>query len=102
MVSPAEESATRSSVTQGLTDVVESALKPDAQASSRALSGIAPMATASQIHRLTTTTRRLFTLGGFVGRKPAVFLLDSGATGNFVSTAFVAAHQLSASVLSQK
>ena len=57
---------------------------------------------ALQINQLTTTTRSLFKLSGFVNGKPAVFLLDSGATGNFVSAAFVAAHKFVVVELSQK
>ena len=38
--------------------------------------------------------------GTLFGR-PAVFLLDSGATGNFVSSAFVRAHNLPSSPLSR-
>ena len=52
-----------------------------------------------QIHQLTIATRNLIKLSGFVAGKPAVFLLDCGATGNFVSAEFVKKHNLSTSPL---
>ena len=52
-----------------------------------------------QIHQLTIATRSLIKLSGFVAGKPAVFLLDCGATGNFVSAEFVRKHNLSTSPL---
>ena len=55
-----------------------------------------------KISQLASSTRGLFKLQGFIADRPAVFLLDSGATGNFVSSAFVAEHQLVTSPLHQQ
>ena len=41
---------------------------------------------------------RLLKLTGTLGKQSAVFLVDSGATANFVSSSFVAKHQLSFTV----
>ena len=49
----------------------------------------------SQINQLTTSSRSLIKLMGTVASHPAVFLVDSGATGNFVNAAFVQQHRLS-------
>jgi hypothetical protein len=49
----------------------------------------------SQINQLTTSSRPLIKLSGTVAGYPAVFLVDSGATGNFVNAAFVQQHRLS-------
>jgi hypothetical protein len=52
-----------------------------------------------KISQLASSTRGLFKLKGFLVDRPAVFLLDSGATGNFVSSAFVAEHNINTSPL---
>ena len=51
-------------------------------------------ASESQLNQLTVTTRSLLKIGGFIDGHPAVFLQDCGATGNFISAAFVARHNL--------
>ena len=56
----------------------------------------------SQINQLTTTARSLIKLSGIVAGHPAVFLLDCGATGNFVSSSFVRKHRLVTSSLPQQ
>ena len=64
---------------------------------------VTPAATASltpphhspQINQLTTLHRPLIKVAGFVAHHPAVVLIDCGATGNFVSSSFLAAHNLS-------
>ena len=43
----------------------------------------------------------MFKLSGFVNGKPAVILFDCGATGNFVSSAFVQQHSFASSALEQ-
>ena len=48
----------------------------------------------SQINQLTTATRSLIKLSGLVSGQSAVFLVDSGATGNFVNADFVKQHSL--------
>jgi hypothetical protein len=54
-----------------------------------------------QINQLTTpiSCRRLLQLNGFVGPHPAEFLVDCGATGNFISGKFVQQHALQLSSL---
>ena len=47
----------------------------------------------AEIHQL-ASSGALIKLAGFVGRHPVVVLLDSGATGNFVSSSFVEKHGL--------
>ena len=54
---------------------------------------IAPSKSSAEINQH-ATRGSLFKLAGFVGRHPVVVLLDSGATGNFVSSNFVEKHQL--------
>ena len=49
---------------------------------------------SSQINQLTTNTRSLIKLRGTVKNQPAIFLIDSGATGNFINSAFVKTHSL--------
>jgi hypothetical protein len=59
----------------------------------------------SQINQITTSSRSsrsLIKLMGSVSGHPAVFLVDSGATGNFVSSAFVKKHRMSSQSLSCK
>jgi transposase InsO family protein len=52
-----------------------------------------PLASSSQsIFTLTSTTQPLIKINGFVNRHPAVFLIDSGGSGNFASQAFVDRH----------
>ena len=53
-----------------------------------------------QINQLTVVSRRLIKLRGLVAGKPAVVLVDCGATGNFISSAFVRKHRLTTSSLS--
>jgi hypothetical protein len=45
--------------------------------------------TSSQINQLKTQTSTLFKIVGTVAGVPAVILIDSGATGNFVSSKFI-------------
>ena len=45
--------------------------------------------THTQVNQLTTPSRSLIKLAGTVAGHAAVFLVDSGATGNFVSSSFV-------------
>jgi len=47
-----------------------------------------------QLPSVTITTRRLITLHGNVAGHRALVLVDSGATGNFVSSSFVTQHRL--------
>ena len=49
----------------------------------------------SQINQITTSSRSLIKLSGTLSGRPAVFLVDSGATGNFVNDAFVNKHRVS-------
>jgi len=49
---------------------------------------------SEQINQVTAPSNALIKLAGFVGPHPAVFLVDSGATGNFVSAAFAQARAL--------
>jgi hypothetical protein len=56
-----------------------------------------------QINQLTSkSVRSLLKLNGFVGPYPAVFLVDSGSSDNFVSEEFVQRHNLNASPLAEK
>lgn len=50
---------------------------------------------SAQVNQLTTPTRSLIKLTGTVAGRSAVFLIDSGATGNFVSSSFVTKSKLS-------
>src|SRR5690349_16645531 len=50
--------------------------------------------TGPQIHQLTASATRLIKLHGTVNRRAAVILVDSGATRNFINTAFVEKHSL--------
>jgi RNase H-like domain found in reverse transcriptase/Reverse transcriptase (RNA-dependent DNA polymerase)/Integrase zinc binding domain/Retroviral aspartyl protease/Integrase core domain/Chromo (CHRromatin Organisation MOdifier) domain len=59
----------------------------------------ASQSSAPQIHQVTTPTRGLLKLSGLVAGKPAIFLVDSGATGCFVSSTFVEEHKLKSSPL---
>ena len=61
--------------------------------------GSAPRA---QINQLTTPASSLIKLSGLVADHSAVFLLDCGATGNFISEGFVTRHRLVASSSSQQ
>jgi len=54
-----------------------------------------------QINQLTTPSRSLLKLRGFVAGHPAVILLDSGATGNFVRESFVKKRRIETSALPQ-
>jgi len=56
----------------------------------------------SQINQLTISSRQLIKLNGLVAGQPAVILLDCGATGNFVSSQFVARHCIRTSVSPQE
>ena len=56
-----------------------------------------PSSSASQIHQLVSNPRSLVKLDGFIEGHPAVFLVDCGATNQFVDDGFVAKHQLVAS-----
>jgi RNase H-like domain found in reverse transcriptase/Reverse transcriptase (RNA-dependent DNA polymerase)/Integrase zinc binding domain/Chromo (CHRromatin Organisation MOdifier) domain/Retroviral aspartyl protease/Integrase core domain len=47
------------------------------------------------VHQLHAPSSLLIKLTGSLGTHPAVFLVDSGATGNFVSSSFVQQHRLS-------
>jgi len=55
-----------------------------------------------KISQLASSTRGLFKLQGSIIGRPAVFLLDSGATGNFISSAFVAEHKITTLPLPQQ
>lgn len=55
---------------------------------------ISSTSSSSQINQLTTSSRPLIKLSGIVSGQPAVFLVDSGATGNFVNASFVKRHRL--------
>jgi hypothetical protein len=55
-----------------------------------------------KISQLDGLNRGLFKLQGSIVDRPAVFLLDSGATGNFISSAFVAEHNIATSPLPQQ
>jgi hypothetical protein len=47
------------------------------------------------VHQLATPTRgALIKLAGFIGSRPAVILVDSGATGNFIATKFASKEKL--------
>ena len=48
--------------------------------------------TASSVFALTSTSRPLMKVRGFVNRHPAVFLIDSGGSGNFLAQSFVSKH----------
>ena len=55
------------------------------------------------IHQLAVTqarSRKLIKLSATICGQPAVCLVDSGASGNFVSTSFVTQHNLQAAVSS--
>ena len=54
-------------------------------------------AATSEVNQVTTTSSALIKLSGFVGSYPAVVLIDCGATGCFVSQAFVEAKKLDVS-----
>src|SRR6185312_6252400 len=49
---------------------------------------------AQEVNQLTNRGRSLITLHGRLGPHAAVILVDSGATGNFVSSSFVRSHDL--------
>ena len=49
----------------------------------------------TQLNHITTSSRSLIKLSGLVSGQPAVFLIDSGCTGNFVNDAFVNKHHVS-------
>lgn len=89
---------------------VPPSLPSDASASSSSLSSSASARESSsssfvnhhhvpQINQLTTTSRSLLKVNGFVSGHPAIFLLDCGATGNFIRSEFVVDHQLKSSSL---
>ena len=52
--------------------------------------------------QVSNATRSLFTLEGSVAGHPADFLLDSGATDNFISADFVAAHGIATAPLPEQ
>lgn len=52
--------------------------------------------------QVSSGNRSLFVLQGSLEGHSAIFLLDSGATGNFVSAAFVSKHQLATKPLPEK
>ena len=52
-----------------------------------------------QIIQLSSSTRPLLRLRGLVANCPAVFLIDCGATGNFISSQFVAKNRIQVSCL---
>jgi predicted aspartyl protease len=54
------------------------------------------------INQLTTPTRSLLKLEGSIEGKSAIILLDSGATGEFISLSFVQEHSLKSSSLPQQ
>ena len=57
---------------------------------------------SAQINQLTTPASDLIKLSGFVTDHEAVFLLDCGATGNFISEGFVTRHRIAVSSLPQQ
>jgi len=61
---------------------------PPSRRSRRSRSAAPPA--PSQINQLKTQSSTLFKVTGLVAGTPAVILLDSGATGNFISTQFAA------------
>ena len=56
-----------------------------------------PPPSSSQINQLTTHGRRLIKMSGSIGGHPAVILIDSGATGNFISSGYALEHRLPSS-----
>lgn len=58
-----------------------------------------PARTSPEVNQVVTPCRSaaLIKLQGFIGSKPAVILIDSGATGNFVSASFVQERKLAVS-----
>ena len=57
---------------------------------------------SSRIYQLITPTRSLIKLWGEINGRPAVLLVDSGATGNFISATFVKSHGLISTTLPQE
>lgn len=57
-------------------------------------SRVSPLSPSQVLHLASASCRPLIKMQGTLFGRPAVFLLDSGATGNFVSSAFVRAHNL--------
>jgi RNase H-like domain found in reverse transcriptase/Reverse transcriptase (RNA-dependent DNA polymerase)/Retroviral aspartyl protease len=53
----------------------------------------------NECHQVTTTRSRLLKLQGTIAGKPAVILIDSGATTDFISTSFVQSHSLNLTAL---
>lgn len=47
---------------------------------------------SSSLFTMTSTNRPLIKINGFVNQQPAVFLIDSGGSGNFASQQFVSRH----------
>ena len=52
-----------------------------------------------EIHQITSSARPLIRMNGFVASQPAVFLIDCGATGIFISSQFVAKHRIATAPL---
>ena len=66
-------------------------------------SSVSSISSSSQsINQLTTPTRSLIKLEAIIEGKPAVVLVDSGATGDFVSNKFANDHSLKSSPLPQQ
>ena len=55
-----------------------------------------------QLGSLKTPSRKLITLQGSIHGQPASFLIDSGSSGDFISSAFVKKHSLPHQSLSQR
>jgi hypothetical protein len=76
-------------------------LSPPSQSQSQSQPSASLITSHAEINQLTHSSRQLIKLNGIVAGHAAVILLDCGATGNFISSKFVARHRLCTSVQSQ-
>ena len=65
-------------------------------------SSVSSISNQAAINQLTTPTRSLLKLEGSIEGKSAIVLIDSGATGEFISSSFVTEHNIKSSPLPQQ
>ena len=68
----------------------------------KAVQSSAPKVISLVINQLTNPTRSLLKLEGSIEGNTAVILVDSGATGEFISSSFVTEHSIKSSPLPQQ
>ena len=74
----------------------------DQSSNIKAVPSSAPKAISLVINQLTSPSRSLLKLEGSIQGKSAIILVDSGATGEFISSSFVKDHGIKSSPLPQQ